>query len=179
MEIKIDKEIGREDIAAAEQVLKDNGIEADEAATVLRALGYVLLDTELYPKETEGEKRYVAVVVMGSEAVEGLISYLERGEPVPSLEDLETITGGKVGTDIVVRSFDTENEMLAYREGADGVNHGGIRPHGDAQWRAYNQGRDDRDGWMETYALNLGSDEASFTQEDALEYEHLCEHYCC
>lgn len=34
----------------AEQCLVDNGIESDEAAVVLQALGYVLLDEELYPE---------------------------------------------------------------------------------------------------------------------------------
>lgn len=38
-------------IAKAEQILIDNGIEPDEAATVLQAIGYVLLDQELYPEE--------------------------------------------------------------------------------------------------------------------------------
>ena len=33
----------------AEQCLIDNGIESDEASTVLQALGYILLDKELYP----------------------------------------------------------------------------------------------------------------------------------
>lgn len=37
-------------IKKAEQILVDNGIEHDEAATVLQALGYALLDKELYPK---------------------------------------------------------------------------------------------------------------------------------
>lgn len=37
-------------IKKAEQILVDNGIEQDEAATVLQALGYALLDKELYPK---------------------------------------------------------------------------------------------------------------------------------
>ena len=37
-------------IKNAEQILVDNGIEQDEAATVLQALGYALLDKELYPK---------------------------------------------------------------------------------------------------------------------------------
>lgn len=37
-------------IQKAEQILVDNGIEQDEAATVLQALGYALLDKELYPK---------------------------------------------------------------------------------------------------------------------------------
>jgi len=36
-------------IAKAEQILIDNGIEADEASTVLQALGFALLDEDLYP----------------------------------------------------------------------------------------------------------------------------------
>ena len=40
----------------AERVLIDNGIEADEAEVVLQAIGYVLLDTELYPEEDEVEE---------------------------------------------------------------------------------------------------------------------------
>lgn len=36
----------------AEQCLIDNGVEADEACTVLQALGYILMDVELYPEET-------------------------------------------------------------------------------------------------------------------------------
>ena len=35
----------------AEQCLIDNGIEPDEAPVVLQALGYILLDEELYPNE--------------------------------------------------------------------------------------------------------------------------------
>lgn len=35
----------------AEKVLIDNGIEKEEAEIVLQALGYVLLDEELYPEE--------------------------------------------------------------------------------------------------------------------------------
>ena len=35
-------------IAKAEQILIDNGIEADEASTVLQALGFALLDEDLY-----------------------------------------------------------------------------------------------------------------------------------
>lgn len=41
------------DIEKAEQVLVDNGIEEDEAQIVLQALGYVLMDVELY---TDGEE---------------------------------------------------------------------------------------------------------------------------
>lgn len=42
--------ISPEQIQKAEQVLIDNGIETDEAQTVLQAIGYVLLDTGLYPE---------------------------------------------------------------------------------------------------------------------------------
>lgn len=37
----------------AEQCLIDNGIEPDEAETVLQALGYILLDKELSPTSKE------------------------------------------------------------------------------------------------------------------------------
>ena len=36
-------------IKKAEQILIDNGIEEDEAKIVLQALGYTLLDEEIYP----------------------------------------------------------------------------------------------------------------------------------
>ena len=49
--MKISTNIRKSDIKRAEQVLIDNGIEADEAPVVLQALGYVLLDAELYPEE--------------------------------------------------------------------------------------------------------------------------------
>ena len=35
--------------------LEDNGIASDEAETVLQAIGYILLDKELYPADKEGE----------------------------------------------------------------------------------------------------------------------------
>ena len=48
--IKLNKaNVGVEDIKGAKQVLIDNGIEEDEADVVLQAIGYTLLDTELYP----------------------------------------------------------------------------------------------------------------------------------
>ena len=40
-------------IAAAKQCLIDNGIDADEAETVLQALGYILMDKELVPEAEE------------------------------------------------------------------------------------------------------------------------------
>lgn len=44
-------DITKTDIDKAEQVLVDNGIEPDEAQIVLQAIGYTLIDTELYPEE--------------------------------------------------------------------------------------------------------------------------------
>ena len=35
----------------AEKVLVDNGIDPDEAQIVLQALGFVLLDEDLYPED--------------------------------------------------------------------------------------------------------------------------------
>ena len=50
MDINIQRTmVTQEDIERAEQVLRDNGIEEDEADIVLQAIGYTLLDTELYP----------------------------------------------------------------------------------------------------------------------------------
>ena len=37
------------DLVTAEKILRDNGIAGDETPTVLQAVGYALLDTELYP----------------------------------------------------------------------------------------------------------------------------------
>lgn len=52
MSIAITRKTVNEEIRSlAEHVLTDNGIEHDEAPTVLQALGYVLLDTELYPEK--------------------------------------------------------------------------------------------------------------------------------
>lgn len=43
--------IGENLIAHAESILIDNGIDPDDAPVVLQAIGYALLDTELYPDE--------------------------------------------------------------------------------------------------------------------------------
>ena len=48
--IKEINEISERMIGKAEQCLIDNGIEPDEAPVVLQALGYILLDEELYPE---------------------------------------------------------------------------------------------------------------------------------
>lgn len=50
--------ISKEAIKKAERCLVDNGIEPDEAQTVLQALGYILMDQELYPdKEVDFDVR--------------------------------------------------------------------------------------------------------------------------
>lgn len=47
--IKVNHEITEAEIKKTMQVLIDNGIEEDEADTVLQAIGYTLLDVELFP----------------------------------------------------------------------------------------------------------------------------------
>ena len=42
--------VGDDEIKRTEEMLVDNGIDKDEVRIVLQALGYVLLDTELYNK---------------------------------------------------------------------------------------------------------------------------------
>jgi len=50
MVIKLNKtSVDKEDIKRAERVLIDNGIDVDEVGIVLQAVGYALLDTELFP----------------------------------------------------------------------------------------------------------------------------------
>lgn len=56
-------EVTADTIRKAEQVLIDNGIDEDEAETVLQAIGYVLLDTELYGNEVADELHNELVVV--------------------------------------------------------------------------------------------------------------------
>ena len=49
--IYVNKEITEEEIKKAERLLMDNGIDEDDAYTILQAVGYVLLDVEFYPEE--------------------------------------------------------------------------------------------------------------------------------
>lgn len=48
----LNHEITPDQIKAAKGVLIDNGVDEDEADSVLQAIGYVLLDTELYPEDS-------------------------------------------------------------------------------------------------------------------------------
>lgn len=49
--IKSSYNITEDRIKKAEGVLIDNGVDPDEADMVLQAIGYVLLDIELYPED--------------------------------------------------------------------------------------------------------------------------------
>lgn len=51
MDIDVVTTITKSMIEKTEKVLCDNGIEKDEVHTVLQAIGYTLLDTELYPEK--------------------------------------------------------------------------------------------------------------------------------
>jgi len=52
--------ITAESIKAAEKVLSDNGIDEDEAQTVLQAVGYALAGVELYPGPEYGPLNWMA-----------------------------------------------------------------------------------------------------------------------
>ena len=54
----------KEQIKKAEQVLIDNGIEPDEATVVLQAIGYTLLDEELYPEPEPEEEQPKAADIL-------------------------------------------------------------------------------------------------------------------
>jgi len=51
--IYINRFIEEEDLQRAEQILVDNGIEKDEVKVVLQAIGYTLLNKELYPEKED------------------------------------------------------------------------------------------------------------------------------
>lgn len=50
-EVDIEPYDYKKNLSATEQILVDNGIDEDEASTVLQAIGYSLLNTELYPED--------------------------------------------------------------------------------------------------------------------------------
>lgn len=57
--------IRESDIRRAEQILIEKGIKEDEAQTVLQAIGYTLLDAELYPKNPgQKEKEPLTINVL-------------------------------------------------------------------------------------------------------------------
>ena len=75
--------ITKEDITKAEKILIDNGIESDEAQTVLQAIGYALLDSELYGNEKADELHNNETLKKGKEqirkaALENIIGLMKR-----------------------------------------------------------------------------------------------------
>lgn len=56
MTIKTNTIINNESIKRTLQVLIDNGVEEDEAEIVLQAIGYTLLNTELFPEDNKKSK---------------------------------------------------------------------------------------------------------------------------
>ena len=69
--------ISKEKIKLAEKCLVDNGIEEDEAEIVLQALGYILLDMELYPDEDKKSTEYVVEKYL-IEKINSIIERLDR-----------------------------------------------------------------------------------------------------
>lgn len=56
-QIAVNKTVDYKNIKSAMKILVDNGIEPDECGTVLQAVGYALLDTELQPLIDEVETK--------------------------------------------------------------------------------------------------------------------------
>lgn len=69
--------ISKEKIMLAEKCLIDNGIEESEAEIVLQALGYILLDMELYPDE-DGKLTEDVVEKYIIEKINSVIERLDR-----------------------------------------------------------------------------------------------------
>ena len=61
--------ITKDDITKAEKILTDNGIEMDEAQTVLQAIGYALLDAELYGNEKGDELHNKETIKKGKDQI--------------------------------------------------------------------------------------------------------------
>ena len=57
-ETKVVTNITKDDITKAEQCLIANGIDKDEVEIVLQAIGYILLDEELYSQKHRKETCY-------------------------------------------------------------------------------------------------------------------------
>lgn len=53
--------IEKDDVKRAEQVLIDNGIDEDECQVVLQAIGYTLLDLEIYDEDEDDDEDEVKV----------------------------------------------------------------------------------------------------------------------
>lgn len=65
--------ISKDKLRKAEQILVDNGIEKDEASTVLQTLGYALLDEELYDEVSMDAGKILDGVIVFRRALFGQI----------------------------------------------------------------------------------------------------------
>ena len=87
--VNIDEEM----IRKAQQCLADNGIEPDETATVLQALGYILLDSELEDLLDWDESKVSEVVALTDER-NYLQNLLEAAEEAD--QDLEDVISDRI-----------------------------------------------------------------------------------
>ena len=88
--------INEEMIRKAQQCLADNGIDPDETATVLQALGYILLDSELEDMldwDTAQTNKVTEVVALTDER-NYLQNLLEAAEEAD--QDLEDIISDRI-----------------------------------------------------------------------------------
>ena len=79
--------ITKDDITKAEKILTDNGIETDEAQTVLQAIGYALLDSELYGNEKADKLHNNEALKKGKEqirksAIQSILNSMERHKAI-------------------------------------------------------------------------------------------------
>ena len=83
MTIKVEKnEIDELAIESCVQILIDNGIAVDEADSVLQAIGYALIDTELYPEESRFCATAVPCAVIRTKGNSAITKTLRReGKP--------------------------------------------------------------------------------------------------
>lgn len=85
--------IDQDRIKKAEQILADNGIDQDEVDTVLQAIGYALLDEELYPDNSERPADI-------KKAVEYFVDIARRNETYEEIkEELRSLHSSDVITD--------------------------------------------------------------------------------
>lgn len=100
--------INNDKIRAAEKCLIDNGIEPDEANTVLQAIGYILLDTELYPVDYQ-DRSIIGTVFEDSEELGReeaySLGYVKEGELTERYFDFE-----KFGEDLIEEEMYQELE---------------------------------------------------------------------
>lgn len=84
--------IDQDRIKKAEQILADNGIDQDEVDTVLQAIGYALLDKELYPNNSERPADIKKAVEYFVDIAQSNETYEEIKEKLRSLHSCDELT---------------------------------------------------------------------------------------